>query len=294
MEKNSRGLIGGWKRGDWREAFGLMKAKDFLRKLIVGVVIGIAMITPGLSGGVLAAASGIYEPSVKAIVQLRRRFAWSFVFLLPLGIGLLLGVGGFSGAMKVLIAKWPFAILYVFLGLVAGSIPALIGEANEGGFKLRYLLWTLVGIAVVAAFEYMSDRAVVAADAPLTPARLLVCGAVLAFGTIVPGISSSFILMYMGVYERLLVAVTSFDFRTILFIGLSFAVTALLIIKLVEVLFRKFHGPAYYAVLGFLLGSMVMVFPGFRGGLSLAFDALLFIGSAALSFLVLRMKGATQ
>jgi len=72
----------------------------FARDMVLGLIIGIAGITPGLSGGALAAAMGIYEPIIRALGSLLRNFKQSALFLLPLACGGLVGVLAFSRVMN--------------------------------------------------------------------------------------------------------------------------------------------------------------------------------------------------
>ena len=108
---------------------------DFIKKLLLGLALGIASITPGISAGVIAAAAGIYEPAVRALVNFRKEYRQSFRFLFPLGLGVAAGILLFSRVWQQLMFTAEFRVLYVFLGLVAGSIPALFKEANCHGFR---------------------------------------------------------------------------------------------------------------------------------------------------------------
>jgi len=263
---------------------------DFIKKLLMGFVIGVACITPGLSAGVIAAAAGLYEPAVHAIVNVRKEFRKSVTFLLPLGIGAVIGVLLFSKLMKQLMINAEFIVLYIFLGLVAGSIPSLVKEANSNGFRKRYL-WALV---IAFVFVICVERNVTwlpnqTDTEQLNIVSTIICGAILAFGTIVPGISSSFILMRLGMYEVLLAALADINIKILAIAGIGFVVTAIAIIKLVDILFSKFRGFSYYAVMGFLIGSMVMIFPGFRTGFELAIDIFLFLASASVSYITMRL-----
>lgn len=263
-----------------------------LARLILGLVVGIASIIPGLSGGVIAAALGLYEPAVRAIVNLRRDFKRSFFFLLPLGIGGIVGVLLFSRVMEYLFGQWSFFVTYAFLGLVIGSIPSLLHEANEQGFEKKYLIAAAITFSAVILLDTLASFAPQGGEGgSLAVVNLLLYGGILAFGTIIPGISSSFILMYLGVYEPLLTAIAHLDITILFWLAAGFVIAALLIIKIVDVLFRKFHGFAYYAVFGFLLGSMVMVFPGLRGGGAMVLDFLLLVASAVVTYIAMRFPG---
>ncbi len=264
---------------------------DPVKRAMLGFIIGIASVTPGLSGGVIAAAVGLYEPAVRAFVRLPRAFIENFLFLLPLGLGLGLGVLLSSRVMEILFVRWEFLVLYIFLGLVIGSVPSLLREANREGFHWKYLVVAGITLATVILLDHLAAGAPdVGGEAGLTVVGLLIYGGILAIGTIIPGISSSFILMYLGVYTDILSAIAGIDIPVLFWLALGYAAAALLLIKAVEFLFRRFHGYAYYAVLGFLVGTMLMVFPGFRGGFAMAADLALLISSAALTLVMMRKR----
>jgi putative membrane protein len=264
---------------------------DFIQKFLLGMVLGIASITPGISAGVIAAGSGLYEPAVRALVNFRKEYGQSFRFLFPLGLGVASGVLLFSRVMQKLMISAEIRVLYVFLGLVAGSVPALYKEANLDGFRKRFFGAALVALAFIlftgklmAWFPQFSGRM------ELETITVLLCGAVLALGTIIPGISSSLILMFLGVYERLLAAFIQFDLRILAGLAVGFALAALPLLKLVDLLFRKYRGFAYYGVIGILFGSMVLVFPGFRTGATVLVDLLFSVASGVLSWAAMRWQ----
>lgn len=257
---------------------------DFLKKFLAGLVVGIASITPGLSAGVIVAAAGFYEPVVHALATFPKELRKSIGLLLPLGIGAGSGVLLFSRVMQELMVTAKSPILYLFMGLVAGSIPALLREANRGGFRQRFLGALVVAFAFVfVTGQWVDDFSRGTGVRGLDIATMLLCGAVLAFGSVIPGVSSSLILIQLGVYEQLLAALTGFHLQVLFLVGVGFVVTALLILKIVDLLFRQYRGFAYYGVIGFLAGSLVMVFPGLRTGLGLALDIVLFFTGISVS-----------
>ncbi len=259
----------------------------FFKRMLLGVMVSVAFITPGLSGGVIAAAIGLYEPMLHAITHLHRQFKRSFIFLCPLGIGAVMGILSFGNLMKFLMAVAPTTVIFAFIGLVAGSMPTLIGEANAGGFRKSYLFIAAAAFALILFIESVMARVLPPTGMELNITGSLISGAVIAAGTVIPGISSSFLLMQLGVYERLLEALTGFNVPIIALIGVGGAVTALALVFGADRLFKRFRGPAYYAVIGFLLGSVAAVFPGFAQGWKLALDISLFALSAAICWFLM-------
>lgn len=263
-----------------------------IRNFIMGLVIGVACVTPGLSGGVIAAASGIYEPALRAIVNLPREFKRGCKLLIPLGLGGALGVMAFSQAMRQLMAMNGHAVLYAFYGMVLGSLPALVKEGSRDGFSPLWPLATAGGLVVaVCSGPLLAGLVHGAGGDAISGTDALLAGGVFAFGTVIPGISASFILMAMGLYEQFLAAIANLQIASLVSIGAGFLATALASVKLAEWLFRVCRGPAYFAVIGLLLGSMVIAFPGVQRGWALALDLALLACGAAASWAVMRSQG---
>lgn len=260
----------------------------FFRLLFMGLIIGIAAIIPGLSGGALAISLGLYAPALDAVMNIRRSFKKSASLLIPLGIGTLFGIVVFGVIMKPLIRNFEISIIYLFMGFVLGSIPSYIKEANSTGFKMTFFVPMIIAFLIGMILSESIIKNIT--DSDLTPFILLISGGVLALGIIVPGISSSFILMQMGVYEDLLSGITEFNISLIFFVCLGALIFALLLIKLVNSAFKKFPGFSHYAAFGFLLSSVVSVFPGFRNGIFALIDIILFIFGAVFVFLFLKNK----
>ncbi|MGI5936582.1 MAG: DUF368 domain-containing protein [Oscillospiraceae bacterium] len=270
----------------------------YLKRILLGLLIGIAFVTPGVSGGVLAAAIGVYEPAVIAVYNLPRKFWSSVAYLLPLAIGGGIGVLLFSNIIKYVYGRWPLEVLYLFFGLVVGSIPSILKTANEKGFRAKYLWVFLVAFLLVistAVMERVTTRSIFEVEWNFLSGMAI--GVVLAVGTVVPGISTSFILMYLGVYDDFLSAVAGLEVLRLIPVGLGFCIGVLPLVALAKYLFERYRGASYYGVLGFLTGSMAAVFPGVNRGLMLAADILLFAVGVIASYLLLdlnREKGGTQ
>ncbi len=262
--------------------------EGFFRLLLMGFIIGIASIIPGLSGGALAISLGLYAPALDAVMNLKSSFKKSVSFLLPVGIGALIGIIIFGVIMKPLIRSYETSIIYLFMGFVLGSIPSYIKESNENGFRILFLVPMLIAFAIGMLLSGTVMTTIT--NSEVTSFILLLGGAVLALGIVVPGISSSFILMQMGIYEKILTGITEFDIYLIFWVGIGALITAILLVKLVNMAFKKFSGFAHYAAFGFLISSIVAVFPGFRGGLYTVVDLILFAVGAVSVYWFLSKK----
>lgn len=255
---------------------------EFPRNLFFGFIIGIAAIMPGLSGGVLAIALGVYATMIESVTLLRQEFKKSFMYLLPLGTGAGLGMLAFGLVMKPLLANCMESIIWLFSGMIVGSLPGLVREACEKGFRIMLLLPFLITLAIGLL---ISDKVSGSADA-LSGNPLLYClgGGILVLGFIVPGISSSFILIQMGVYDEIIRAFTEFDFMIMLWVILGGAVFLLLTLHLINLAFKNYHGYAYFASMGFLIATLISVIPGVPGIL----DIVLFLAGGASVYMLIK------
>ena len=239
--------------------------RHWLHLVFSGLLIGIACILPGASGGVLAVAFGLYRPMLEAAMHFFRAPGQHLRLLLPLGAGIgtgiLLGAEGLSGAM----AHHEQLMLFLFTGLIAGGIPDLLQEAQQAErFRPCWLLSLAAGV-LIALPLCMLGGAGTGVDR-LSPAQAFMTGILEGVGTVVPGVSTSFVLIRLGWYQAYLRAVSTVDVSRLALIVPGFAISALACMHLVQRLFERCTGHAYFAVLGFLLVSAAMVFPGFTLG----------------------------
>lgn len=227
---------------------------DFFKNTLKGTIIGIGAITPGISGGVLAAILGIYEPIMEALAGYFKNIKKNTRFLLPYVLGGAMGFLLFSGVISFFMLHAETQVLFLFAGLVIGGFPALIAESNNEGFKYRYLIFFALSYLLMTASAQIFT-------VPIENGFLkyFVGGTVYSVGSIIPGISASFMLINMGIYHDILSSISHPSVFIPFFSG--FIITTVTLIKAVNFLFKKFHGYAYYTVMGLLAASIVTALP---------------------------------
>jgi len=114
--------------------------------------------------------------------------------------------------------------------------------------------------------------------------QLVFYGAVIGIGTIVPGISASFVLMYFGAYRIVLEGLADIKIAILIPVGAGFVISIILFAKLISLLFKRAYGYTYYAVLGFVIGSIIAIFPGIAFTSEYLTSILLFIIGYFVSF----------
>ncbi len=248
-----------------------------MRRFWAGLLIGIGCILPGVSGGVMAVSFGLYRPMLDAVMDFFKSPKKHALFLAPLAAGIAGGIALGAMGLSALMARYEGLMLMLFTGFILGSIPDLLKEAQNGSrFRLKWL-WALAGgIALALPMCLISDEG--AAIERLQPLQALITGMLEGLGTVIPGVSTSFLLIHLGWYPAFLRTVSGFDMQASVYIALGFALSALTCMKAVKWLFDHHPGYAFYGVLGFLLVSVALVFPGFSA-LFLAEGGMLLIGA---------------
>jgi len=271
-----------------------MKSNTFLsllKRVFAGVLIGVACIMPGVSGGVIAVSMGLYEDMVHSLSHFFKSPKRNFLFLLPLAVGGAAGILLFSKLLSYLMVAYESQMLLLFMGLVLGGIPASIREGNAGGFKLRYLLSLVLGFGLISLFAILENSTSSAVmNGELNWLNGLICGGIISAGLIIPGISTSFIMLYLGMYQPLLDAIASLAIVSLVPVGIGFVVVSLLILRAVNWVFTRFRSHAYYCVTGFTIGSVGLMLLAFPYGSLQWFDALFLLAGLALALFSSRME----
>ena len=258
---------------------GQREARRWIVRLIIGALIGAGGVAPGVSGGALAVMLGIYD-RLAHLAAHPREAVRQWRFCLPILLGILLGTVTLGRALAAFFVVAPTAARCLFIGLLAGTLPSVWRAAARDGFRPRYIGYTLLGAAIGGLLLF--GIGLPKLSEPTVPA-LLFCGVILGVGTAIPGVSSSFILLSMDAYAYVLAALGGARPDFLPPIAAGFAVSMVLTVKLVDILYRRFYGAVSFTVFGFLLVSFVPVCPAIacdRQGLS---AVALGIAAAALS-----------
>ena len=262
--------------------------KSAVRCALEGALIGAAGMIPGASGGVLAVAFGVYRKAIDAIAGLLKDFKTNFLFLLPYGIGGCMGLLITARLLEWLLAEWRMPLMYLLIGMVLGGVPSLMKSANAKPTP-KYIACVILGGAITAALALLDSSAVSTGYREFTHLAAFLSGALITVGIVIPGVSTSFILMYIGWYEPLLSAFNRLQISYLLCAAVGAAVVTVLLISFIRQMFRMHPAGASYCILGFMLGTVIMIFPGFAGGLRTVFHILLAIGGFFCTVLLQRL-----
>lgn len=244
--------------------------------ILKGILIGIANIIPGVSGGTMAVSMGIYDQIIGSITGLLKHLKKSVITLLPYAIGMVIGVIGLSYLIEPLFERFPLQTASLFVGLIIGGLPILLkkvkGKRIDGIGVLLFLLF----FAMIVGLQFLGqDETEVVIQLSITEVIKLFFIGVLASATmVIPGVSGSLILLTIGYYNpiiqtinRCTSAISTLNgaellhaFGILLPFGIGVIVGIFAIAKVVEFLLAHAERKTYYAILGLIVASPVAVY----------------------------------
>ena len=255
--------------------------------LIAGIVFGLANVIPGVSGGTMAVVFGIYERLIDLIANLRTKWRKELPFILVFGAGAGIGILAFGKLMKWILVNHAAEANAFFIGVILGSIPILVGFSfkktskrtgkSSWVFNAGNIIPMLVtfGIMIPMALAGDSSEAKEAATAAevtgfnlLNTLLYIVYGVIAVATMIIPGISGSFVMLLIGFYGTIISAVADLNFLVLIPFGIGCVIGLFTVAKLIKWLLKKYPMPSYSAILGFVLGSILCIFPGWSAMLA--------------------------
>ena len=237
------------------------KKKNALRWflwVLQGFVIGIGAILPGVSGGTLCYAFGIYTPLLEVLSNPIKGIKKHWLLLIFVGIGGLLGFVGFSGVAAMLLQWNEPVVLCVFVGLILGTLPELWRDSGEQGRGKGSIVAMVVSFVGIAALFYLCEN-VWTITIPQTLWGYAICGVIWGLSFIVPGFSSSTLLLFFGIYEAMSEGISRLDFAVVLPLGFAMLATLLLLSRAMKLVFHRIHSIASHCILGFVMATTLMI-----------------------------------
>ncbi len=247
-----------------------------IKSVLKGMVIGIANIIPGVSGGTMMVAMGIYDKLIHCITHLFSEFKKSVMFLFPIAIGMAVAIIGSSIGIEKLFTYFPLQTNLLFIGLIVGGLPAVWKNVKGNSIKVGHIVAGLLFFALVVGMAVLGEKEGNAVDLSfhlVNVVKLFGVGVIASATMVIPGVSGSMVLLLMGYYNPILSTINDFlhalislDMDGILQgigvlapFGIGVVVGVFAIAKLVEIIFEKFPLYAYWAIIGLIVASPIAI-----------------------------------
>ncbi len=241
--------------------------------LVQGALVGTGAILPGISGGVLCVAFGIYEPMMALISHPIKSFRTYYKTFIPFLIGWVLGFVLLANAVELLFETASTVALMLFAGLILGTVPDLMKKSVDADPKVSFTPFIVTFAGAFLMFSVLDNA--IAGSIQANTGWYVFCGAVWGLSLVIPGLSSSSILIFMGLYEQMTAGIASLDFSVILPLVLGLVLTLLLTARFISSLIEKKYALISKIILGFMMASAILIIPTEYDG------ALQFIGALA-------------
>lgn len=251
---------------------------------IKGIFIGAGAILPGISSGVICITLGIYEKLLDAILGFFNNLHKNIYFLLPIACGAFVGIFLFSNFILHCMQVIPCQTNSLFIGLLLGSIMVLIQSASTENKKRKYsmseyfsfLLCFVTGIFLIIleknihyTEEFTSNQ--------INILYLILCGFLMSIGIVVPGISSTIILMLLGIYPIYLGALSIVNMHILFPMLLGVCCGSIIFMKIIQKLLKNHYTLTLFGIVGFSVGSIFLLLPHYSFNIQSILGILLLI-----------------
>lgn len=238
-----------------------------MRNIVRGIIMGVTDLIPGISGGTIAMVLGIYHELIASINGiLTRNWRRHVLFIAPILLGIGVALLTFSRLIEWLISNHSYPLFFFFNGLILGIVPFLLRTANyKTTFKGQHYVLLAVAAALVIATGIFRENDMQTIWTSLSMTQylyLFIAGWLASTAMILPGISGSFIFLLLGVYPTVINGISSFNVSILIVVALGIGLGLILTSKLIQFLFSKFQALTYAAMIGLVIGSLIVTFPG--------------------------------
>ena len=234
-----------------------------------GVAMGAADLVPGVSGGTIALVTGIYDRFIAAIASIgidairmvlsgKIKDAWAHVdgnFLVAVGAGILSSVVALASLLNWLLLNYPLPLWSLFCGLILASAIHLFSISRIDWEGRHYALW-LAGACVAIVIGLMQ-----ATQLPVSSFSIFFAGSIAISAMLLPGISGSFLLLILGMYQPVISALVNVDLVTVGLFALGCLCGLLVFSRILKALLARAQRATMATLYGFLLGSVIMLWP---------------------------------
>jgi len=238
----------------------ISKLLVFLGSIKNGFIVGSSMLIPGVSGGTMALILGVYDSLIHSINNLFKDFKKNFIFLLKFCLGAVLGFLVFGKGIGYLVENFEIPVKYFFVGAVLGGLPLLFKKSTVRKDSVQDIFTAIIsfvlGVSIVFSLSFIPTDTSVNVDFSVKGIiMLLITGVIVAVALVLPGISTSHMLIIMGVYYPI-IEHTRENLGLIAALGISTVIGILLITRFLEFFLNRFPKATYFSIIGFVMGSI--------------------------------------
>ena len=247
-----------------------------IKNVLKGMLIGIANIIPGVSGGTMAVSMGIYDRLISCISHPFKDFKNNVLFLIPIVLGMGLAIVASAFGIDYLFETFPLQTNLLFIGLILGSLPAIYKKVKSATMRLGHIAAAIFFFSLVVGMAMLNGANGNYVQLEVTfiaLVKLFLIGVLASATMVIPGVSGSMMLLLLGYYNPILDTIKEF-FTAVIGLNFEALLAAMLILvpfgigvlvgmvgiaKIIEVIFARFPLYAYWAIIGLLFASPIAI-----------------------------------
>ena len=247
--------------------------KEFIANILRGMVIGIANVIPGVSGGTMMVSMGIYDKLILVLTHFIKRMKEAVALLVPILVGMLLSIAIFAKIFsEILFPRFPLQTNLFFIGLILGGLPVIYGKVRGNTIRIPQIIAFLLFFVMVVGFACVGEGGGSSAGISFSAGnvvRLFGVGIIAAATMVIPGVSGSMIMMILGYYNTIIDTINDFinalkafdiaamldTFVVLVPFGIGVLAGIVAVAKLIEFMLKKYPLVTYWAIIGLIAAS---------------------------------------
>jgi len=256
---------------------------NYFSNFIKGIFIGSGAILPGISSGVICMVVGLYEELLNSVLNFFKDIKGNIKFLFPIVIGAIIGIIIFSNIISYCFNYIPCQTKSLFIGLLLGSIYILAKSnlntnTNKKSEYISFFICFILGIGLIYLENFININNEYISNT-YNASFLISSGFFMSIGIVVPGVSSTVILIILGVYSTYLSALSVVNMTVLFPMMLGAGIGSIIFMKIIQKFLNYFHAQTMFGIIGFSLGSVLILFPEYSFNLeSIIGIILLYLG----------------
>ena len=227
---------------------------------IKGLIIGIGKIIPGVSGALLAIILKVYDEGIDSIVNIFNNPKRNILFLLNIGIGILLGIILFSNIINYTLNNYYVITMLFFVGLIIGGIPSILKEVDKKDYIYTFII--LVLFTIISIFNINNNY--VLKNNFIDYIFFFLGGVIETCGTVIPGLSSTAMLLILGIYNNVIESIGNIskliiNCKVLIPFTLGIISSLIFVSKSISIALKKYKKKTYSVILGLVLSSIIVL-----------------------------------
>lgn len=227
---------------------------------IKGLIIGIGKIIPGVSGALLAIILNVYNEGLNKIVNIFCDFKKNILYLITIGIGIITGIIIFSNIINYMLNNYYVITMLFFIGLILGGILNILKEVDKKDYI--YTVITIIIFCIISLLNINNDYII--KNNFYDYIIFFIGGIIETCGTVIPGLSSTALLLILGIYDNVISAignVSSFiiDYKILIPFGIGIVSSLYFVTKIISMCLNKHKKKTYSVILGLIISSVIIL-----------------------------------